>query len=50
MEVAMSLGSVTVGTVLFFLAVHFLPVFPKTEEELPEAIPLRTDVHSMELP
>ena len=37
MEVAMSLGSVTVGTVIFFLAVHYLPVFPKTEEELTEA-------------
>jgi Ni/Fe-hydrogenase subunit HybB-like protein len=50
MEVAMSLGSVTAGTVIFFLAVHYLPVFPKIEEELPESIPLRSDVHSTVLP
>jgi Ni/Fe-hydrogenase subunit HybB-like protein len=34
MEVAVSMGSILAGTVAFFLAVHFLPVFPKTEEEL----------------
>ena len=38
MEIAVSLAFVTAGTVAFFLAVHFLPVFPKTEEELPDAI------------
>ena len=38
MEVSVSLGSVTVGIVVFLLAVHYLPVFPKTEEELPEAV------------
>jgi len=38
MEIAVSLGSVTVGTMVFFLAVHYLPVFPKIEEELPEEI------------
>ena len=38
MEISVSLGSITAGTIAFFLAVHYLPVFPKTEEELPEAI------------
>ena len=38
MEIALSLGFITAGTIAFFLAVHYLPVFPKTEEELPEAI------------
>jgi Ni/Fe-hydrogenase subunit HybB-like protein len=38
MEISVSLGSVTVGTMVFFLAVHYLPVFPKIEEELPEKI------------
>jgi len=38
MEIALSLGFITAGTIIFFLAVHYLPVFPKTEEELPEAI------------
>ena len=38
MEIAVSLAFVTVGTVAFFLAVHYLPIFPKTEEELPDAI------------
>ena len=32
-EIALSLGFIAAGTVAFFLAVHFLPVFPKTEEE-----------------
>ena len=36
MEIALSLGFITAGTIIFFLAVHFLPVFPKTEEEFPE--------------
>ena len=36
MEVALSLGFLTAGTIAFFLAVHYLPVFPKTEEELPQ--------------
>jgi Ni/Fe-hydrogenase subunit HybB-like protein len=36
MEIALSLGFITAGTIIFFLAVHFLPVFPKAEEELPE--------------
>ena len=35
MEIAVSLGFVTAGTVAFFLAVHYLPVFPDVEEELP---------------
>ncbi|MDH3902689.1 MAG: Ni/Fe-hydrogenase cytochrome b subunit [Xanthomonadales bacterium] len=38
MEIALSLGFITAGTIIFFLAVHYLPVFPKTEEEPPEAI------------
>jgi Ni/Fe-hydrogenase subunit HybB-like protein len=38
MEISVSLGSITAGTIAFFLAVHYLPVFPKTEEELPDAI------------
>ena len=35
MEVAVSLGSITAGTIAFFLAVHYLPIFPDVEEELP---------------
>jgi Ni/Fe-hydrogenase subunit HybB-like protein len=38
MEIAVSLGSITAGIIVFFLAVHYLPVFPKTEEELPGAV------------
>lgn len=43
MEIALSLGFFTAGTIIFFLAVHFLPILPKTEEEeeeeeLPEAV------------
>jgi Ni/Fe-hydrogenase subunit HybB-like protein len=34
MEVALSLGFITFGTIVFFLAVHYLPVFPKTEDDL----------------
>ena len=34
MEIALSLGFITFGTVAFMLAVHYLPVFPKTEDEL----------------
>ena len=34
----MSLGSVMAGTVAFFLAVHYLPIFPVAEEELSDAI------------
>jgi Ni/Fe-hydrogenase subunit HybB-like protein len=33
MEIAVSLAFVTAGTIAFFLAVHFLPVFPEAEEE-----------------
>jgi len=33
MEVALSLAFVTFGTVLFFLAVRFLPIFPDKEEQ-----------------
>ena len=33
MEIALSLGFITAGTIIFFLAVHYLPVFPKTETE-----------------
>ena len=33
MEVALSLGFVTFGTVAFFLAVRFLPIFPEEEEQ-----------------
>ena len=39
MEIALSLGFITAGTIIFFLAVHFLPVFPKTGEEFPEEAP-----------
>jgi Ni/Fe-hydrogenase subunit HybB-like protein len=35
MEIAVSLGFVTAGTVAFFLAVHYLPVFPDIEKEPP---------------
>ncbi len=35
-EIALSLGFVAAGTVAFFLAVHFLPVFPDMEEEARE--------------
>ena len=38
MEIAVSLGSVLAGTFVFFLAVHYLPIFPRAEEELPEPI------------
>ena len=37
MEIALSLGFVTAGTVAFFLAVRFLPIFPETEEQEHEA-------------
>jgi Ni/Fe-hydrogenase subunit HybB-like protein len=33
MEIALSLGFITAGTIAFFLAVHYLPIFPKTEDE-----------------
>ena len=33
MEVALSLAFVTFGTVVFFLAVRFLPIFPEEEEQ-----------------
>ncbi len=36
MEIALSLGFFTAGTIIFFLAVHFLPIFESTEEEQPE--------------
>jgi Ni/Fe-hydrogenase subunit HybB-like protein len=36
MEVAVSLGSITAGTIAFFLAVHYLPIFPDAEKELPK--------------
>jgi Ni/Fe-hydrogenase subunit HybB-like protein len=36
MEIAVSLGSVTAGTVAFFIAVRYLPVFPEAEKELPK--------------
>lgn len=36
MEIALSLAFITFGTIVFLLAVHFLPVFPKIEEEPPE--------------
>ncbi len=35
MEIALSLAFVSVGTVIFFLAVHYLPVFPSTKVETP---------------
>lgn len=35
MEIALSLAFITFGTVVFLLAVRYLPVFPKTEDELP---------------
>jgi Ni/Fe-hydrogenase subunit HybB-like protein len=38
MEISVSLAFVTAGTIAFFLAVHYLPVFPDIEEELPEEI------------
>lgn len=34
MEISVSLGFITAGTIAFFLAVHYLPVFPRAEEEL----------------
>ena len=33
MEIALSLGFVTAGTVAFFLSVRFLPIFPEKEEQ-----------------
>jgi len=39
MEIALSLGFFTAGTIIFFLAVHFLPIFEHTDEELPESTP-----------
>jgi Ni/Fe-hydrogenase subunit HybB-like protein len=33
MEIALSLAFVTFGTVVFLLAVHYLPIFPRSEEE-----------------
>jgi len=39
MEIALSLGFFTAGTIIFFLAVHFLPIFERYEEELPESTP-----------
>jgi len=33
MEIALSLAFITAGTIVFFLAVHYLPIFPKTEDE-----------------
>lgn len=35
MEVALTLAFVAAGTVIFFLAVHYLPVFPSTKVESP---------------
>ena len=32
MEIALSLGFIAAGTVAFFLAVHYLPVFPENED------------------
>jgi Ni/Fe-hydrogenase subunit HybB-like protein len=39
MEIALSLGFITAGTIIFFLAVHFLPIFERSEEDLPAATP-----------
>jgi Ni/Fe-hydrogenase subunit HybB-like protein len=39
MEIALSLAFITAGTVVFFLAVYFLPIFPKLEDEQAEAAP-----------
>ena len=40
MEIALSLAFVTAGTVAFFLAVRFLPIFPeKEEQEYEEEVP-----------
>ena len=39
MEIALSLGFVTAGTIAFLLAVHYLPVFPETEAKLRKKIP-----------
>jgi hypothetical protein len=33
MEIALSLAFITAGTVVFLLAVHYLPIFPKTADE-----------------
>ena len=33
MEIALSLAFITGGTVVFFLAVHYLPIFPRAEDE-----------------
>jgi hypothetical protein len=38
MEIALSLAFITAGTIVFFLAVYFLPIFPKLEQE-PEREP-----------
>ena len=43
MEIALSLGFITAGTIIFFLAVHFLPIFERSEEEPPESIPSESD-------
>lgn len=37
-EIALSLGFIAAGTVAFFLAVYYLPVFPKHGEEQEEAV------------
>jgi len=33
MEIALSLAFITFGTIVFFLAVHFLPIFPRAKDE-----------------
>ncbi|MGD9264321.1 MAG: Ni/Fe-hydrogenase cytochrome b subunit [Lysobacterales bacterium] len=38
MEIALSLAFITGGTIVFFLAVYFLPIFPKLEEEQAKAV------------
>jgi Ni/Fe-hydrogenase subunit HybB-like protein len=43
MEIALSLGFFTAGTIIFFLAVHFLPIFGSSEEELPESTASESD-------
>jgi Ni/Fe-hydrogenase subunit HybB-like protein len=47
MEIAVSLAFVTAGTIAFFLAVHYLPVFPEVKEDTPaKEIPEETPAAS----
>jgi len=38
MEIALSLAFITGGTIVFFLAVHYLPIFPRADDEQVKSI------------